>query len=81
MCPRTYNIRMSNVLLACVCSTPSLFSTPLQEPGLMMLPRLTLIPKTCLLRVIDNDTGVEVPQLFHKVIPHHYKPNKVMNCL
>jgi len=45
----------------------------------MMLPRLTVTPKTCLLRVIDNDTGVEVPQLFHKVIPHHYKPNKVMN--
>ena len=44
-----------------------------------MLPRLTLTPKTCLLRVIDNDTGVEVPQLFHKVIPHYYKPNKVIN--
>ena len=47
----------------------------------MMFPRLTLIPKTCLLRVIDNDTGVEVPQLFHKVIPHHYKPNKVTNLI
>lgn len=44
----------------------------------MMLPRLTQPPKTSLLRVIDNDNGVEVPRLFQKVIPYYYKPNKVM---
>ena len=43
----------------------------------MMLPRLTLPPTTTLLRVIDNDNGVEVPRLFQKVVPHYYKPNKV----
>jgi len=70
-------------MLSALCTyiNLSFFGTPLQEPGLMMLPRLTLTPKTCLLRVIDNDTGVEVPQLFHKVVPHHYKSNKVTNHL
>ena len=43
----------------------------------MMLPRLMLPAKTSLLRVIDNDNGVEVPCLFQKVVPHYYKPNKV----
>ena len=44
-----------------------------------MLPRLMLPAKTSLLRVIDNDSGVEVPCLFQKVVPHYYKPNKVYN--
>ena len=43
----------------------------------MMLPRLMLPVKTNLLRVIDNDNGVEVPRLFQKPVPHYYKSNKV----
>ena len=42
-----------------------------------MLPRLMLPVMTSLLRVIDNDNGVEVPRLFQKLVPHYYKPNKV----
>ena len=42
-----------------------------------MVPRLQSPVTSCLLRVVDNDNGSEVPTVFHSVLPHLYHPNKV----
>jgi len=42
-----------------------------------MVPHLHSPIPSCLLRVVDNDNGSEVPTVFHSVVPHLYRPNKV----
>ena len=43
----------------------------------VLVPHLQCSLNTSLLRVIDNDTGVEVPSFFHCIQPHLYSKNKV----
>ncbi|KAK7107724.1 hypothetical protein V1264_015593 [Littorina saxatilis] len=42
----------------------------------LAVPRLYVPIPTCMLRVIDNDTGRELPTVFQKVAPYVYKRNK-----
>eukprot|EP00731_Ephydatia_muelleri_P031980 Em0023g487a len=42
----------------------------------VLVPHLQCSLNTSLLRVIDNDTGVEVPSFFHCIQPHLYSKNK-----
>lgn len=44
---------------------------------MLVVPRLYVPINTCMLRVIDNDTGMEIPRVFQKVAPYIYKRNKV----
>jgi len=48
---------------------------------MLCVPKLFVSVPKALLRVVDNDTGVELPQIFFKVAPHVYKSNKVYNIL
>ena len=43
----------------------------------LAVPRLYVPIQTCMLRVIDNDTGRQLPSVFQKVAPYVYKRNKV----
>ncbi|XP_076445485.1 androglobin-like [Babylonia areolata] len=42
----------------------------------LVVPRMHLSIPTCMLRVIDNDTGRQLPTIFQKVAPYVYKQNK-----
>ena len=57
-------------------SSPSREVFYIPEPQLIV-PQLQCPISFCLLRVIDNDTGFEVPRVFSMTPPHPYKPNKV----
>ncbi|XP_071801000.1 androglobin-like isoform X5 [Asterias amurensis] len=46
-----------------------------QEP-MLVVPKLYVSIPTCMLRVIDNDTGEEIPRVFQRVAPFEYKRNK-----
>ncbi|KAK3803170.1 hypothetical protein RRG08_067346 [Elysia crispata] len=43
---------------------------------MLVVPRMYVPISTCMLRVIDNDTGQEIPRVFQKVAPYVYKRNK-----
>ena len=47
------------------------------QEEMLCVPKLYVPINTCMLRVIDNDTGAEIPKVFQKVAPHVYKKNKV----
>ena len=47
----------------------------------LVVPKLYITLPTCLLRVIDNDTGTEIDKVFQKVAPYVYKRNKVISEL
>ena len=50
------------------------------EP-VLMVPKLYVNLPTCLLRVVDNDSGEELTRVFQKVAPNNLKKNKVEpNC-
>ncbi|XP_056150126.1 androglobin [Lampris incognitus] len=69
------------------------YSVPIQETAnswVLVFREVFLVPKemlvvpkvyspvsSCLLSVIDNDTGEEQPRVFNKVVPHIYRPNKL----
>ncbi|XP_076467316.1 androglobin-like isoform X4 [Babylonia areolata] len=42
----------------------------------LVVPRLYVPIPTCMLRVIDNDTGKQLPSVFQKVAPYIYKRNR-----
>ncbi|KAL8623367.1 hypothetical protein ACOMHN_065901 [Nucella lapillus] len=42
----------------------------------LVMPRIYVPVPTCMLRVIDNDTGLQLPTVFQKVAPYVYKRNK-----
>ena len=42
----------------------------------LAVPKLYINIPTCLLRVIDNDTGDELPRVFQRVTPQLMQPNK-----
>ncbi|XP_074663197.1 androglobin-like [Tubulanus polymorphus] len=44
---------------------------------MLAVPKLYVSIPTCLLRVINNDTGEEIPRVFQKVAPYVYKKNKL----
>ena len=44
---------------------------------MLCVPKLYVPLQTCMLRVVNNDTGEEVPRVFQKVAPYVYKRNKV----
>ncbi|XP_036406139.1 androglobin [Megalops cyprinoides] len=43
---------------------------------MLMVPKIYSPVPTCILHVIDNDTGKEVPRIFQRVRPHVYKQNQ-----
>ncbi|KAK3097303.1 hypothetical protein FSP39_008511 [Pinctada imbricata] len=43
---------------------------------MLAVPKLYVPVNTCLLRVVNNDTGEEIPRVFQKVAPYVYKKNK-----
>ena len=47
-----------------------------QEP-MLVVPKLYVSVPTCMLRVVDNDTGEEIPRVFQRVAPYEYTRNKV----
>lgn len=47
------------------------------EP-VLMVPKLYVTLPTCLLRVVDNDSGEELTRVFQKVAPNNLKKNKVL---
>ena len=49
------------------------------EP-VLMVPKLYVNFPTCLLRVVDNDTGEELSRVFQRVAPSLIKRNKVYLC-
>ena len=44
---------------------------------MLAVPKLYVPINTCMLRVINNDTGEELPRVFQKVAPYVYKKNRV----
>ena len=44
---------------------------------MLAVPKLYVPISTCMLRVINNDTGEEIPRVFQKVAPYVYKKNRV----
>ena len=44
---------------------------------MLCVPKLHVPIPTCMLRVVNNDTGEEIPRVFQKVAPYVYKRNKV----
>ncbi|KAM3859903.1 androglobin-like [Diretmus argenteus] len=46
-------------------------------PKEMLLVAKVHSPIPCLLHIIDNDTGEEVPRVFNQVAPRVYEPNKL----
>ncbi|XP_066533235.1 androglobin [Hoplias malabaricus] len=54
-----------------------LFREVFHVPKPMLLVAKIYSPlSACILHVINNDTGEELPRVFHRVEPHIYKPNK-----
>ena len=51
------------------------------QEEMLVVPKLYVPIHTCLLRVVNNDTGEEIPRVFQKVAPHVYKKNKVKSIL
>lgn len=47
------------------------------QEEMLCVPKLYSPIPTCMLRVINNDTGQEVNKVFQKVAPYFYKKNKV----
>ena len=47
------------------------------EQDCFCVPRVYVPIPTCMLRVINNDTGEELKKVFQKVAPQWYKKNKV----
>jgi len=47
------------------------------QEEVLCVPKLYLNIPTCILRVIDNDTGHELKQVFQKVAPHVFTKNHV----
>ncbi|KAL3881172.1 hypothetical protein ACJMK2_027629 [Sinanodonta woodiana] len=43
---------------------------------MLAVPKLYVPINTCMLRVINNDTGEEIPRVFQKVAPYVYKKNR-----
>ncbi|KAL4233261.1 hypothetical protein ACF0H5_007945 [Mactra antiquata] len=43
---------------------------------MLAVPKLYVPISTCMLRVINNDTGEEIPRVFQKVAPYIYKKNR-----
>ncbi|XP_062575227.1 androglobin-like [Saccostrea cucullata] len=43
---------------------------------MLAVPKLYVPVNTCLLRVVNNDTGEEIPRVFQKVAPYVYKKNR-----
>ncbi|KAL5010667.1 hypothetical protein ScPMuIL_012972 [Solemya velum] len=43
---------------------------------MLAVPKLYVPVNTCLLRVVNNDNGEEIPRVFQKVAPYIYKRNK-----
>ncbi|XP_048766494.2 androglobin-like isoform X7 [Ostrea edulis] len=43
---------------------------------MLAVPKLYVPVNTCLLRVVNNDNGEEIPRVFQKVAPYVYKKNK-----
>ncbi|XP_053398044.1 androglobin-like [Mercenaria mercenaria] len=43
---------------------------------MLAVPKLYVPISTCMLRVINNDTGEEIPRVFQKVAPYVYKKNR-----
>ncbi|CAH1799230.1 unnamed protein product [Owenia fusiformis] len=43
---------------------------------MLVVPKLYVPINTCMLRVVNNDTGEEVPRVFQKTAPYVYKKNK-----
>ena len=48
---------------------------------MLAVPKLYVPISTCMLRVINNDTGEEIPRVFQKVAPYVYKKNRVSSLL
>ena len=46
---------------------------------MLCVPKLYVPIPTCMLRVVNNDTGEEIPRVFQKVAPYVYKRNKASN--
>ena len=44
-----------------------------------MVPKLNISLPTCLLRVVDNDSGEELTRISQKVAPNNLKKNKVLH--
>jgi len=44
---------------------------------MLCMPKLYTSIPTCMLRVVNNDTGEEIPRIFQKVAPYVYKKNTV----
>ncbi|KAK3749551.1 hypothetical protein QZH41_007285 [Actinostola sp. cb2023] len=47
------------------------------DESVLMVPKLYINLPTCLLRVVDNDTGEELSRVFERVAPSQMKRNKV----
>ena len=47
------------------------------EDPVLLVPKLSSGLNTAFLRVIDNDTGEEVPKVFMRVAPYNYARNQV----
>ncbi|XP_018585781.2 androglobin isoform X3 [Scleropages formosus] len=43
---------------------------------MLLVPKVYSPIPACILHVIDNDTGEELPRVFERVEPHIYKPNQ-----
>ncbi len=43
---------------------------------MLCVPKLYVPISTCMLRVVNNDNGEEIPRVFQKVAPYVYKKNK-----
>lgn len=48
---------------------------------MLAFPKLYVPINTCLLRVVNNDNGEEIPRVFQKVAPYVYKKNRVSQPL
>ncbi|KAJ8026646.1 Androglobin [Holothuria leucospilota] len=45
------------------------------EP-MLVVPKLYVSIPTCMLRVVNNDTGEEIPRVFQRVAPYEYQRNR-----
>ncbi|XP_033740802.1 androglobin-like isoform X8 [Pecten maximus] len=46
------------------------------QEEMLVVPKLYVPINTCMLRVINNDTGEEIPKVFQRVAPYVYKKNR-----
>lgn len=65
---------LNKILLSIICFCRDVLFV--QEP-MLVVPKLYCSIPTCMLRVVDNDTGEEVPRVFQRVAPYEYKKNRV----